>query len=281
MTTMESPSPTDTASAATLLTRTVYLAYGVAAYVAFLVVFLWAIAFVENASIVVGGVEIVPRTIDRGGPSAGVVAAVVVDLGLLTLFAAQHSAMARDGFKRRWTRIVPQPIERSTYVLAATACLAALLWWWHPITTTVWDVSTSALRWVLVAASLFGWVLVLTSTFLINHFDLFGLRQVVANARRRPLPPYRFITPLWYGIVRHPIYLGFVIAFWVAPTMTVGHLLFACATTGYIFIGIHLEERDLIRDFGNDYVEYRRRVPMLVPGLRARRASGPAHARVA
>ncbi|MCK8616224.1 methanethiol S-methyltransferase [Gordonia sp. C13] len=272
---------TETAPPTTLLTSTAYLVYGVTAYVAFLVVFLWAIAFVENASIVIGGVEIVPRTIDRGGPSGGIVVAVVIDLGLLALFAAQHSVMARDGFKRRWTRLVPQPIERSTYVLAATACLAVLLWWWHPITATVWDASTPALRWVLVAASLFGWILVLSSTFLINHFDLFGLRQVVANARRRPLPPYRFVTPLWYGIVRHPIYLGFVIAFWVAPTMTVGHLVFACATTAYIFVGIHLEERDLIRAFGNDYVDYRHRVPMLVPGLRARRASRPAQARVA
>ncbi|MHC3002715.1 methanethiol S-methyltransferase [Gordonia metallireducens] len=280
MTTTETASTTDTVPPTSLLTRTGYLAYGVAAYVAFLVVFLWAIAFVEDASIVIGGVEIVPRTIDRGGPSAGVVTALTIDLGLLTLFAAQHSVMARDGFKRRWTLIVPQPIERSTYVLAATACLAALLWWWHPITATVWDVSIPALRWILVAVSLFGWVLVLTSTFLINHFDLFGLRQVVAHARRRPLPPYRFITPLWYGIVRHPIYLGFVIAFWVTPTMTVGHLVFACATTGYIFVGIHLEERDLIRSFGDDYVEYRRHVPMLVPGLRTRRASSRTHAQV-
>lgn len=280
MATTESPSPADTVSATTLLTRTVYLVYGVVAYVAFLAVFLWAIAFVENASIVVGGVEVVRRTIDRGGASAGVVTALTIDVGLLTLFAAQHSVMARDGFKRRWTRLVPQPIERSTYVLAATMCLAALLWWWHPIPTTVWDVSTPALRWVLVAAALFGWILVLTSTLLINHFDLFGLRQVVASARRRPLPPYRFITPLWYGIVRHPIYLGFVIAFWVAPTMTVGHLVFACATTSYIFVGTHLEERDLIRAFGTDYVEYRRRVPMLVPGLRTRRASSRAHAQV-
>lgn len=280
MTTTEVPSSAETAPPTTVLTRAGYLAYGLVAYVAFLVVFLSAIAFVENASIVIGGVEIVPRTIDRGGPSAGVLIALAIDLGLLTLFAAQHSVMARDGFKRRWTRIVPQPIERSTYVLAATACLAALLWWWHPITATVWDVATPAVRWILVAVSLFGWVLVLTSTFLINHFDLFGLRQVVANARRRPLPPYRFITPLWYGIVRHPIYLGFVIAFWVAPTMTVGHLVFTCATTVYIFVGIRFEERDLIRAFGSDYVDYRRRVPMLLPGLRARRSSRPGQAPV-
>ncbi|GAC51818.1 methanethiol S-methyltransferase [Gordonia amicalis] len=268
---------TETGATTGVLVRLGYLAYGVIAYVAFLIAFLWAIAFVENASIVVGGVEIVPRTVDRSGPSTGVALAVVIDLALLTLFAAQHSVMAREGFKKRWTRIVPTPIERSTYVLAATACLAALLWWWHPVTATIWDVSAPIARALLVGVSVFGWLLVLTSTFLINHFDLFGLRQVVANARRRPLPPYRFITPLWYGVVRHPIYLGFVIAFWVTPTMTVGHLLFACATTGYIFVGIHLEERDLIRAFGNDYVEYRRRVPMLLPGLRTRRTSHPVH----
>ncbi|KAF0967762.1 MULTISPECIES: methanethiol S-methyltransferase [Gordonia] len=272
MTTRDAPSSAETAPPTSILTRVGYLAYGLAAYVAFLVVFLWAIAFVENASIVIGGAEIVPRTIDRGGPSAWVVTALAIDLGLLTLFAAQHSVMARAGLKQRWTRIVPTPIERSTYVAAATACLAAVLWWWHPITATVWDVSAPAARTFLVAVSLFGWVLVLTSTFLINHFDLFGLRQVVANAKGRTLEPYRFITPLWYGIVRHPIYLGFLIAFWVAPTMTVGHLLFACATTGYVLLGIHLEERDLIRSFGDDYIAYRGRVPMLLPGTHVRRS---------
>ena len=172
---------TETAPPTTLLTRTAYLVYGVTAYVAFLVVFLWAIAFVENASIVIGGVEIVPRTIDRGGPSGGIVVAVVIDLGLLALFAAQHSVMARDGFKRRWTRLVPQPIERSTYVLAATACLAVLLWWWHPITATVWDASAPALRWALVAASLSGWILVLID---VPHQPLRSVRSTSGGRQR-------------------------------------------------------------------------------------------------
>ncbi|MFW0792990.1 methanethiol S-methyltransferase [Gordonia sp. CPCC 205515] len=248
--------------------RAAALGYGICTYVLFLVVFLWAIAFVENAHIVVGGVDLVPRTIDDGGPVTSVWVAILVNLVLLTVFAVQHSVMARAGFKRWWTRIVPQPVERSTFVLAATVCLAALMWWWHPITASVWEVPGDVARAVLIAISLGGWLLVLASTFLIDHFDLFGLRQVVANARRRTLPAYRFVTPLWYGLVRHPIYLGFLIAFWVAPTMTVGHLLFAVATPGFILIGIQLEERDLMRAFGDDYAAYRRRVPMLVPGLR-------------
>ena len=250
--------------------RLAALGYGVVVYAAFLVVFLYAVAFVEDLSIVVGGNELVPRTIEPGGPTSSTGVALVVDALLLLLFAGQHSVMARAGFKRSWTRIVPAPVERSTFVLCATACLAVLMWWWHPVGSTVWEVSGSPLSEMLTAVALAGWALVLVTTFLINHFDLFGLRQVVANARARALPSYRFVTPLWYGVVRHPIYLGFLIAFWVTPTMSVGHLLFAAATTGYILVGIQLEEKDLVAALGEDYRSYRRRVPMLVPGVRRR-----------
>ena len=250
--------------------RVVALGYGFVVYAAFLVVFLCAIGFVDNLYLTVAGSDLLPRTIDSGGPETSTGTAIVVDVVLLTVFATQHSVMARVGFKRWWTRLVPEPIERSTFVLFATAALAALLWWWHPVTHTVWDVSGDGVRLALTAVSLAGWALVLTSTFLINHFDLFGLRQVVANARGRTMPAYRFVTPLWYGLVRHPIYLGYLVAFWVAPTMTVGHLVFALATTGYILIGIQLEERDLVDAFGEEYRSYRRRVPMLLPGARRR-----------
>lgn len=250
------------------------LVYGVAVYAAFLVTFLHAIAFVEAAHLRLGSFDLVPRTIDDGGTSASTSRALVVDLLLLSLFAVQHSVMARPAFKRWWTRFVPPAVERSTYVLLATACLALLLAAWHPITTTVWDASADWLRAALVAASLAGWLIVLASTFLISHTDLFGLRQVVAAARRRRLAPDRFVTPLWYRLVRHPIYLGFLVAFWFAPTMTVGHLLFAVACTGYILVGIQLEERDLVHAFGDDYRRYRTDVPMLVPTPRRAAQSG-------
>lgn len=264
---------TTTAERATpaLAGRMAVLTYGVTAYAAFLVVFLYAVAFVEDLSIVIGSNELVPRTIEAGGPTSSTGVALVVDLLLLLLFAGQHSVMARAGFKRRWTRIVPAQVERSTFVLCATACLAVLMWWWHPVGPTVWEVSGSPLSEMLTAVSLAGWVVVLVTTFLINHWDLFGLRQVVAYARTHALPSYRFVTPLWYGLVRHPIYLGFLIAFWVTPTMSVGHLLFAAAMAGYILAGIQLEEQDLVAAFGEDYQSYRRRVPMLVPGARRRR----------
>ncbi|MGC4959837.1 methanethiol S-methyltransferase [Gordonia sp. DT101] len=265
-TTMRRPAPGTVEVAG----RIAAVGYGVAAYVLFLLVFSWAIAFVEGIRITIGDSDLVARTIDHGGPTVPAAIALLVNVVLLTIFAAQHSVMARAGFKRWWTRIVPVVVERSTYVLAASLCLAALMWWWCPITAELWDVSGTLASSILVAVSLAGWLLVLTTTFLIDHFDLFGLRQVVTNARGRPAPTYRFVTPLWYGIVRHPIYLGFLIAFWVTPTMTTGHLVFAIATIGFIFVGIRLEERDLVRAFGADYVAYRKRVPMLLPALRHR-----------
>jgi methanethiol S-methyltransferase len=247
-------------------------AYGTAAYLIFLVVFVYLIGFVADADFMVSSVHLVGKTIDRGGPSDGTltVTAVVIDVALLALFAVQHSIMARPAFKRWWTRIVPPSAERSTYVLASSVCLVVLVAAWRPITDDVWRVTSQPWRALLTAVGLAGWATVLLSTFLINHFDLFGLRQVFARLRRRRLPEHEFATPFLYRAVRHPIYLGFLTAFWAAPRMTVGHVLFAAVTTGYILLAVQLEERDLIRVFGEQYRDYRQRVPMLIPGLGGR-----------
>lgn len=248
-------------------------AYGAAAYVFFLLVFLYMIGFVTDADFMVGGAHVVGKSIDRGnlgsrGDGTLTVAAVVINIALLALFAVQHSVMARAAFKRRWTRIVPPSSERSTYVLATNICLVVLIAGWRPITHDVWRVAAQPWRALLVAAALAGWAIVFLSTFLIDHFDLFGLRQVFARLRRQPPTEHAFATPLFYRAVRHPLYLGFLIAFWTTPRMTVGHLLFAVAMTGYILLAVRFEERDLIGAFGQQYVDYRRRVPMLIPGLR-------------
>jgi protein-S-isoprenylcysteine O-methyltransferase Ste14 len=230
--------------------------YGAAAYVVFFASFLYAIGFVENL--------IVPTNIDSG-ISASTAQALVIDLILMSLFAIQHSVMARPQFKRWWTQFVPAPVERSTYVLFASLLLALLLWQWRPMPQIVWHVADPRPAMAITAISFVGWLIVLTSTFLINHFELFGLHQVANNLAGRPMPAPRFRMPLYYRFVRHPIYLGFIIAFWAAPTMTVGHLLFAAVTTAYILVGATLEERDLIGVFGDDYRHYRQRVAMLVP----------------
>jgi protein-S-isoprenylcysteine O-methyltransferase Ste14 len=232
------------------------LFYGIAAYLIFLATFLYAIAFVGNLP--------VPNTIDSEVTSS-LPAALATDVLLLGLFAIQHSVMARPAFKRMWTKTVPPAIERSTYVLFASLALVLLYWQWQPLPGVVWSVENTAIILTLRTIFWIGWGIVLIGTFLINHFELFGLQQVYARLLGKPLPAPAFKTPSMYKWVRHPIYLGFLLAFWAAPTMTFGHLLFAAATTGYILIGIWFEERDLVALFGEQYRRYRREVSMLVP----------------
>jgi protein-S-isoprenylcysteine O-methyltransferase Ste14 len=255
-----------------MLKRTLFLAYGVLSYAVFFATFLYAIGFL-------GGFA-VPTTLD--GPRAlPLVQAIAIDAGLLALFAVQHSVMARRWFKERWTRIVPPALERSTYVLLSSVALILLFRFWQPLGGSVWSVSDAAGRVVLQALFAFGFALVLVTTFLINHFDLFGLRQVWLYFRGRPYTRLELGTPGLYRYVRHPLYVGWFFAFWATPSMTFAHLLVAVATTAYILIAIQFEERDLVREFGNSYEEYRRRVPMLIPFAktngRAREAAHPGH----
>jgi protein-S-isoprenylcysteine O-methyltransferase Ste14 len=236
--------------------RYLIVGYGAACYLLFLVAFLYAIGFVGNF--------VVPRTVDHG-ITAPIGEALAINLALLGVFAVQHSVMARQGFKRWWTRFVPPSIERSTYVWLASAALLLLYWQWRTMPTVIWDVRQPAGRVVVWALFWLGWAIVFASTFMINHFELFGLRQIYLAWRGQPYTDLGFRSHLLYRLVRHPLMLGFLIAFWSAPTMTAGHLLFSVGTTGYILIALQIEERSLIAALGDQYRNYRRDVPMLVP----------------
>jgi methanethiol S-methyltransferase len=244
-----------------MIKRLSIFVYGVLSYAVFFATFLYAIGFVGNLW--------VPKSMDSAR-EVPFLTALLTDLALLGLFAIQHSVMARPGFKRWWTRIVPEAAERSTYVLFSSVALILLFAYWQPLGGTVWAVTSQLGQAVLYAAFAFGWFLVLVSTFLINHFDLFGLRQVWLQLIGKPYQPLKFGTPLFYRYVRHPLYVGWFFAFWATPTMTVTHLVFAIATTAYILIAIQLEERDLVAAHP-EYESYRRSVPMLVPFAKRRR----------
>lgn len=238
-----------------------FVLYGLLCYLFFLGTFLYAIGFVGNI--------LVPKSMDSGATmSTGT--AILINLAVLGVFALQHSIMARQGFKRWWTTIVPAPIERSTYVLFTNLALVLLFWQWRPFGSVLWDFSASPLKYLLWALCALGWMVVLISTFLLDHFELSGLRQVYFHFIGKEDPPKALRTPSFYKHVRHPIYFGFLVAFWATPVMTTAHLLFALATTGYIFIGIFLEERDLVAYFKEGYLDYRKRVPMLIPALKRR-----------
>jgi len=242
------------------MTRMLSALYSACVYLFFLVTFLYAIGFVEGA--------FVSKSIDSGAPGA-LLPSLAINLALLGVFAVQHSLMARPAFKRVWTRLVPEPVERSTYVLFASLALALLFWAWRPMPQLVWEVQGSAAD-VVQGVSYAGWTMVLLSTFMISHFHLFGLSQGFAGLKGGEQPEPEFTTPMFYRFIRHPIYAGFIIAFWAAPQMSLGHLVFALATTGYIFVGIWFEERDLIAQHGLRYLQYRMKVGMLVPKLRPR-----------
>ena len=253
-----------------MLKRLSIFAYGLVCYAVFLATFLYALGFVGNFG--------VPHSID-GEPRMYFSTALLIDLTLLGIFAIQHSLMARPYFKGWLTQFIPASAERSTYVLFSSIALIALFTWWEPIGGMVWDVADPVWRVVLYSLFAFGWGLVLLSTFLINHFDLFGLRQIWLQLRGQPYTALQFGTPGPYRLIRHPLYLGWLCAFWATPTMSVTHLVFALATTAYILIAIQLEEGDLIVSLGDDYLRYRERVPMIIPFLRRRTLPGSARPR--
>jgi methanethiol S-methyltransferase len=238
------------------IARVAAFVYGVVCYAIFFATFLYAIGFIGNF--------VVPKSIDSA-PIVPLGQALLVNIGLLGLFGIQHSAMARQEFKTWWTSIVPKPVERSTYVLFSSLCLITLFYFWQPLGVTIWNVESPILQNLIHASFGFGWLLVLVSTFLINHFDLFGLRQVYVYLRGKDYTSLKFVTPGPYKYVRHPLYVGWLFAFWSTPTMTVAHLVFAVVTTAYILVAIQLEERDLVKVHGKAYADYRRRVPMLIP----------------
>lgn len=236
-----------------------FLLYGIISYVAFFGTILYAIGFVGNL--------FVPKSID-GDPGKPLLPAILINAGLLLLFALQHSIMARPGFKRWFTKYIPAPLERSTFVLLASLCLMLMMWQWQPIGGVIWTVENETAKTILLVLYLIGWGIVFISTFLINHFDLFGLRQVWLYFIGKPYTQLPFRVPVFYRFVRHPLYLGFLIAFWSASTMTAAHLLFAVLTTSYILTAIQLEERDLVTTFGDKYRSYKKWVPMIIPFMK-------------
>jgi protein-S-isoprenylcysteine O-methyltransferase Ste14 len=251
--------------------RWAFFIYGVIGHLGFLAVYAWLAAFVGNL--------LVKRSIDS--PATGSVArSLVIDLGLIVLFGLQHSIMARPAFKQVWTRIVPQPIERSTYVFVSNAVTILLMWQWRAVDLVVWDVEHPAGRWLLYGLFATGWLMVPTVSLMINHFDLFGTRQVWLYLRGREYTSLPFRTPMLYSQIRHPLYIGWALAFWATPTMTVGHLLLAAGMTAYMLLAVVFEERDLLAHFGRQYEEYRNRVPMFVPRLRPARPAPQPEAEV-
>ena len=250
-----------------MLKRLMFFAFGATSYLIFLGAFLYAIGFV--------GGFLVPSRLD-GAIWTSLPEALAIDCGLLTIFAVQHSVMARPWFKARWTQVIPWAIERSTFVLLASLALLLLILQWRPIGIQIWAVDNSVARAILWALFAAGWAIVLTMTFLIDHFDLFGLRQVWLPLIGKPYTRVPFVTPLPYRIVRHPLYFGFLLAFWSTPTMTLAHLVFAGATTIYVIVAIQFEEHDLVYEHGSAYENYRRTVPMLLPGIGRRQTTAPA-----
>lgn len=236
--------------------RVALFMFGIISYLIFFATFLYAVGFVQNL--------VVPKSIDSGF-QGGTGSAWLINILLLSLFAVQHSVMARQGFKRNWTKIIPKPIERSMYVLLSSIALILLYSYWRPITITVWNVQNSFLYSSITVVYFLGWFILLFGTFLINHFNLFGLQQVYLNLKKKELEPPKFVKPLFYKVVRHPLMLGFIIAFWATPKMTLGHLLFSFATTGYILIAIQFEEHDLVKFHGDDYKQYQQEVSMIIP----------------
>jgi methanethiol S-methyltransferase len=243
--------------------KTLFLLYGVIAYVIFFATFCYAVGFVTGL--------VVPKHIDSI-PDSALSNAFLVNAALLSLFAVQHSVMARPAFKQWWTKFVPKPVERSTYVLLASLCLILLFWFWQPMGGVIWQVESPDAQIVLQSIALMGFGIVLVSTFLINHFDLFGLRQVWLNFSGKEYTHLPFRTPFFYKYVRHPLYLGFMIAFWSTPSMTAAHLFFAIMTTGYMLTAIQFEENDLVKHFGETYKQYRASAPMLIPFTKFRKS---------